>query len=855
MPTQHRIAPAIRDHETLRMIGRGAYGEVWMARSVTGALRAVKVVWREDYEHPDAFEREFQAIKHYEPVSRKHPGLVPVLQVGRSDTEGFYYYIMELADDLHQGRQIDPENYTPHTLSGQSRRDKRLSVNASIKVGINVAQGLHHLHTNGLIHRDVKPANLVFVDGVCRLADIGLVTLMGQRTFVGTEGFVAPEGPGSPASDIFSLGMVLYEASTGKDRLDFPDLPSFRDSSATVQDWRRLQEVICVACASKAGQRYETAEEMALALAGKPLPSQRRRNIFLAAIIAALALFFAGMWWAQQSYRGFSPVAADSPPLLTLHSSPEGARVFAGEEDLGATPLKLNPPLGLPVIYQLRLKGYKHTEREHTAVARKQQELTIALEKSRLPQAGERWLNSLGMTFAPRQGGHVSVQPAEMKAFRTFTEEEDRAFEGKVVRMHCGKEAEPSYIVVVPLADAEAFRAWLTDRDRRSGYLSQEHTYELETFYYVESEPTEETPDAAETTSSSDEAEREWQAFHLRVVRQTYGTVVLRTSPEGVQVYQHETYLGDTPLELPRVRTGTAEFELHKEKFTDLLVDGEVKEGEILELYADMEEKKGVSYGREWKNSQGIRFVPLGDVLMSIWETRRRDYVSFCKATNRRIPTVEDVESIDMTTMNDGKAKREELSRRGTSPVVSITREEARAYCAWLTEKERAEKVIGPDDEYRLPTDTEWSRAVGLPMERGRTPAERNGRIRGMYPWGFDWPPPTDTDNLADQDAAKKAGLSSTISGYKDRGAYTVKVADLPPNDRGICGLGGNVSEWVDTDYDKSDAKSNAPPMGTTRGGSWRTANPEEALSSTRQAVPAQEKRNTIGFRVVLSRK
>ena len=54
-----RTPPEIRDHETLRLIGRGAYGEVWMARSVTGALRAVKVVWREDYDQADSFEREF----------------------------------------------------------------------------------------------------------------------------------------------------------------------------------------------------------------------------------------------------------------------------------------------------------------------------------------------------------------------------------------------------------------------------------------------------------------------------------------------------------------------------------------------------------------------------------------------------------------------------------------------------------------------------------------------------------------------------------------------------------------------------------------------------------------------------
>ena len=76
-------------------------------------------------------------------------------------------------------------------------------------MGIKIAEGLDYLHRKELIHRDVKPSNLIFIDGKCRLADIGLVALLGQRSFVGTEGFVAPEGPGTAASDIFSLGMVL----------------------------------------------------------------------------------------------------------------------------------------------------------------------------------------------------------------------------------------------------------------------------------------------------------------------------------------------------------------------------------------------------------------------------------------------------------------------------------------------------------------------------------------------------------------------------------------------------------------------------------------------------------------------
>lgn len=68
-----RSHPTIPDHDVLRKIGGGAYGEVWMARGVTGALRAVKVVWREDFDDERTFEREFEGILKYEPISRIIP--------------------------------------------------------------------------------------------------------------------------------------------------------------------------------------------------------------------------------------------------------------------------------------------------------------------------------------------------------------------------------------------------------------------------------------------------------------------------------------------------------------------------------------------------------------------------------------------------------------------------------------------------------------------------------------------------------------------------------------------------------------------------------------------------------------
>src|SRR5262249_43918811 len=90
--------PLIPDHTLLRPIGRGAYGEVWLGRNVMGVLRAVKVVERRQFDSDRPYEREFAGIRRYEPVSRSADGLVHVLHVGRNEPEGYFYYVMELAD-------------------------------------------------------------------------------------------------------------------------------------------------------------------------------------------------------------------------------------------------------------------------------------------------------------------------------------------------------------------------------------------------------------------------------------------------------------------------------------------------------------------------------------------------------------------------------------------------------------------------------------------------------------------------------------------------------------------------------------------------------------------------------------
>lgn len=283
----HVNPPTIPDHTLLRPIGRGAYGEVWLARNVMGALRAVKLVWRRQFESQRPYEREFAGIQHFEPVSRSSSGLVHVLHVGRNDAEGYFYYVMELADAANAsdaGSEASSEAITPHphvtpdtgTLDTYCPRTLRSDLNPAgrlptadcIRVALDVVGGLAQLHRHGLVHRDVKPGNIIYVNGRAKLADIGLLSAGGEgRTFVGTEGYIPPEGPGTPSADLYALGIAVYEASTGNPPERFPDVPPEWLTHDEGNEALEFHEIILKACEGQRERRYESAEAMRADLA------------------------------------------------------------------------------------------------------------------------------------------------------------------------------------------------------------------------------------------------------------------------------------------------------------------------------------------------------------------------------------------------------------------------------------------------------------------------------------------------------------------------------------------------------------------------------------------------------------
>src|SRR5262249_19045538 len=154
--------PEIHDHTLLRCIGRGAFGEVWLCRTELGAYRAVKIVHRHSFESDRPYEREFRGLERFEPFSRRHQGLVDILQVGCNDEEGYFYYVMELADDIAAGSHVDPGTYTPRTLHRSGSDARRLPYEECVRLGISLASAAGYLHSHQLVHRDIKPSNIIF---------------------------------------------------------------------------------------------------------------------------------------------------------------------------------------------------------------------------------------------------------------------------------------------------------------------------------------------------------------------------------------------------------------------------------------------------------------------------------------------------------------------------------------------------------------------------------------------------------------------------------------------------------------------------------------------------------------------
>jgi len=246
---------------------------------------------------------------------------------------------------------------------------------------------------------------------------------------------------------------------------------------------------------------------------------------------------------------------------------------------------------------------------------------------------------------------------------------------------------------------------------------------------------------------------------------------------------------------------------------------------------------QSISPGKEYTNSLGMKFVPVKgtDTMFCIHETRRQDYAAFAA----------DTPSLDGSWK---KANRNGIpvGDKDDHPVVSVSWDEVRKFCEWLSKKE--------GKTYRLPTDEEWSMAVGIGRQEGRlkgsTPESLRFGVKEVYPWGGDSPPKTKdkAGNYKDTAFAEAFKTKPMIEDYDDGFATTAPVMSFKPNKLGIYDLGGNADEWVEDWYNASQKER------TTRGLNWYAGSnaAQETLSSGRGHAVPNDHNIVIGFRIVL---
>lgn len=296
-PSDLQSPPEVPDFDLLRPIGRGAFGQVWLATNrTTGRLRAVKLI------RLDQAGREIASLIRLEAnVRNQHPNLLGIDHVGQ--TAQYLFYVMDPADDITGSPASCDSAYRPCTLK-ERLRSGPLSADDCSRHARQLVAGLAHIHKAGMVHRDVKPANCLFMDGDLKLGDFGLLAPDStQNSRAGTPDYMPPDGQMDARADVYAAGLVMYEMLAGLPRRSFPHLGQRASEVAKSPLLRRLNRLILRACQPDPQQRFADAEEMlgqwAAAETEKPRPPARVwRRVFLASacLLVAIVLAMVRFW-------------------------------------------------------------------------------------------------------------------------------------------------------------------------------------------------------------------------------------------------------------------------------------------------------------------------------------------------------------------------------------------------------------------------------------------------------------------------------------------------------------------------------------------------------------------------------
>ncbi len=297
---EERRSSQIPGYVLLGKLGKGAMATVYKARQVSlDRIVAVKVLPKKSSESIDFVERFYKEGRAAAKLS--HNNIVQAIDVG-STPDGFHYFVMEYVE----GKTLYDIMQPPPVGEGRN-----FSEAEALDIGIQMADALAHAHRKGLIHRDVKPKNIILAShSVSKLTDLGLARATDDKQAAeseagkayGTPYYISPEQIRGDVdidhrADIYSLGATLYHLVTGRPPFDgeSPSAvmhkhlrePLTPPDHINVALSSGISEIIEVTMAKNRDERYQTTEDMLedlkLVRAGQP-PKHARRAVDLDAL-------------------------------------------------------------------------------------------------------------------------------------------------------------------------------------------------------------------------------------------------------------------------------------------------------------------------------------------------------------------------------------------------------------------------------------------------------------------------------------------------------------------------------------------------------------------------------------------
>jgi serine/threonine protein kinase len=283
-PTIHAVGEQFCGYYLESLIGRGGMSEVFLGRDAQGTPVAIKILYQTDPYLVDKFVQEGNQIG---PLLRGHANIVHVHEFGQSP-EGRLYLVMEYVEAQTLRKAVKAP----------------VGEDEAVKIMGQVCSALAYAHENGVVHRDIKPENILLTeDGVAKVLDFGIAKLTSASTvtrdkIVGTPEYLSPEqargDPVEPGSDVYALGIVLYELLCGSVPFRQPrggepyraaievvrqhleeDPEPLRRRNPELGISRRIERVTMRALKKQLKDRYPSAKEMGKAM-GQPGPPPSR---------------------------------------------------------------------------------------------------------------------------------------------------------------------------------------------------------------------------------------------------------------------------------------------------------------------------------------------------------------------------------------------------------------------------------------------------------------------------------------------------------------------------------------------------------------------------------------------------